>query len=97
MGLQHFDEFNSSRTIQSLSCFMMQTKELDTKLLALDPFDRAEINRQHRSPIGERDTHAHLTATENRSIAQHEAPHHREVGEKTFADKWSSAEDDRTN
>jgi len=63
--------------------------------MALDPFDRAVVNGQGRRLIGEQDTHAHVTAAENLSIAPDGAPHQRQVGQDAFADKWSPTEDNR--
>jgi len=69
--------------------------KLHPELMALDPFDRTEVNRQRRRLVGEQDTHSHVTAAENLSIALDGAPLQRQVGQITFADKWSPPEDDR--
>ncbi len=94
-GLQQMNEFGSQPAIEPLPGLIRQSEKLDTKLMALHPFDRPKFNGQRVGLVRKQDAHAHITATKDLSIAQDRTPAERQVGQDPFADKRRPAENDR--
>lgn len=81
--------------IQSKLRRQRQAKELHSKLLALNPFDCAELDGQSLRLVGQQYTDAHITAAENLPIAHNGAALQRQIDQDSFADEGSPAENDR--
>ena len=68
------NELGSQLAIEPLPGLIRQADKLHTKLMALNPFDRAKLNGERLRLIRQQNTHAHITAAEHLAIGQDRTP-----------------------